>query len=118
MVAIYDFYETENECNVAVVCRIMRKGIELCTAAECFHKIGQAMYKFETKGRTFVRIFIPGAGRFYGAGKELLPVICIDTGYHECAGVLLEKKQPGIVSAWPFARKLMVVRLVIISLAK
>lgn len=29
--------------------------------------------KFETTGRTFVRTFILGVGRFYGAGKELLP---------------------------------------------
>ena len=35
------------------------------TAARCFYKWD----KFETKGRTIV----PEAGRFYGAGKELLP---------------------------------------------
>lgn len=31
------------------------------------------MDKFETKGRIFVQTFVPGAGRFHGAGKELLP---------------------------------------------
>ena len=40
---------------------------------QMFLYMGRVVDKFETKGRTFVRTFIPGAGRFYGAGKELLP---------------------------------------------
>ncbi len=81
---------------------------------QMFLYMGRVVDKFETKGRTFVRTFIPGAGRFYGAGKELLPVICIDTDYHECVGTLW-KRNSQTLYAWPFVGKPMVVRLVIIT---
>lgn len=40
---------------------------------QMFLYMGQVVDKLGTKGRTFVWTFIPEAGRFHGAGKELLP---------------------------------------------
>ena len=104
---MYVFYETENECNVAAV-KDMWQGMNPYTAARCFHiwdkfwtnwgqKARRLFGHYWDKDRTFVQTFISGAGRFHRAGEELLPVLCIDTSYHECAGALLEKKQPGSV---------------------
>lgn len=37
---------------------------------QMFLFMGRVVDKFETKGGTFVRTFIPRAGRFHGEGKE------------------------------------------------
>ena len=40
---------------------------------QMFLYMGRVVDKLWTKGRTFVRTFILGSGRFHGAVKELLP---------------------------------------------